>query len=376
MEEQQAGGSPAPFVPESGQQITPGWLTAVLQNAGHDVDVDRITVADIGEGAGMLGSILRVEIAYARGGGEAPSSVVVKLPTPVEQNRQVAVAFNNYEREVRFYQNAVGLTSMRTPRVYRADIIGRDRFVLVLEDLSGWSRGDQIQGCSRTQARHCVAALAELHGSFWNRVDGGDLDWVPDSYRSVMSEGLQQGAEALYVPFLEIFDDVVPESLKLIKTRYVEALPAMQRWINAPPRTLIHGDFRMDNLFFGTAPDHAPVACCDWQASLRGKGIHDVAYLLSGSVPTGDRRAEERALIGRWHQGLIRSGVSDYGLDEAWEDYRRAVLYLWTYAVVIGGGLDPDNPRGHEWLRHMVQRCGAAIEDLNCLDLLDDFTWA
>lgn len=371
MKEPNIGTSPALSMPESGDQITPAWLTAVLQRAGHDVAVRSMEVSSIGEGAGMLGRILRVEIAYARGVG--PASLVVKLPTPVAQNRQVAVTFNNYEREVRFYQNAAGLTPMRTPFVYLADISGSDRFVLVLEDLSSWIPGDQIRGCSPTQARDCVAALAQLHASFWDRVDDGRLDWVPDSYRSVMSDGLQQGAEALYEPFLTLFADVVPPSLRGAKDRYVEALPGMQRWINTAPRTLIHGDFRMDNLFFGAAPDHAPVACCDWQASLRGKGIHDVAYLLSGSVPIADRRTEERSLIGQWHEALIQRGVSDYGLDQAWEDYRRAVLYLWTYAVVIGGGLDPDNPRGKEWLQHMVQRCATAIEDLGCLELLDAF---
>jgi hypothetical protein len=65
--------------------------------------------------------------------------------------------------------------------------------------------------------------------------------------------------------------------------------------------------------------------------------------------------------------------VPDYSADQAWQDYQRAALYLWTYVVVIAGSLDPTNERGRGWMREMVTRSAATILDLGLLDLLPEF---
>jgi aminoglycoside phosphotransferase (APT) family kinase protein len=158
--------------------------------------------------------------------------------------------------------------------------------------------------------------------------------------------------------------------------RYSAALPNIQSWLNTAPRTLVHGDFRMDNLFFIERPDEAPDACCDWQGSTRGKGIQDVAYLLSGSLPIELRRSEETALVRLWHETLGPAIGAEYDADRAWQDYRRAVLYLWTYVVVIGGGMDRSNDRARAWVSAMVARSATAMMDLVCVELLEEFAQA
>ena len=358
-------------VPRHIAAVDATWIENVLRGAGHQVDVGRITCTRMAEGVGMLSSIYRVQIDYVRGTG--PATVVVKLPALNEQNHGVAMTFNNYEREARFYQRAAGRTAMRTPTAYYAAHNGTAEFVLVLEDMSDWAAGDQLAGSTPEQTRHCIDALAQLHASFWGRVDDGAWEWVPNSSDSLMSQGLYQGTVALYDPFLAEFGADVPTALHTCKARFIAALPAMQRWIDASPRTLIQGDFRMDNLFFGRTAQQSPVAVCDWGASLRGKGVHDVAYLLVGSVPTADRRTHEQQLIARWQQGLAQGGVRDYSLEQAWADYRCAVLYMWTYVVVTAGSVDPNNARGRAWIGAMVQRAGAAIDDLGSLELLAQF---
>jgi aminoglycoside/choline kinase family phosphotransferase len=262
---------------------------------------------------------------------------------------------------------------MRTPRAYHADVDDDNRFVLVLEDLSGWDQGDQVHGASLAQAERAVTALAQLHAAFWNGVDDGALDWVPNSHPSVMSDGLLQGTIALYDTFNALFAATVSEPQQRLKARYSAGLPRLQQWLNQGPRTVIHGDFRMDNLFFGRSPGQAPLACCDWQASLRGKGVHDVAYFLSGSLTTSDRRRHERALLRRWTDALAGAGVAGYPFEAAWEDYRRAVLALWSYVVVIGGGVEAPDARGNRWIAAMVQRSSQSLDDLGCQDLLAEF---
>jgi hypothetical protein len=158
-----------------------------------------------------------------------------------------------------------------------------------------------------------------------------------------------------------------------LKDRFLAALPRLQEWITASPRTIAQGDFRMDNLFFGEPPDQAPIAICDWQAPLRCKGTHDLAYFLSQSVPTDVRREHERGLVALWHAGLVEGGVTGYSAEQAWEDYRRAVLVLWTYVTVIAGILDPSNERGKAWILAMIRRASATILDLKIIDLLPEF---
>jgi hypothetical protein len=65
--------------------------------------------------------------------------------------------------------------------------------------------------------------------------------------------------------------------------------------------------------------------------------------------------------------------VKGYTADQAWDDYKRAVLYLWVYVAVISGTLDPSNERGKAFMSAMVSRSNAAIRDLNLMSLLDTF---
>ena len=181
------------------------------------------------------------------------------------------------------------------------------------------------------------------------------------------------GARAGWDNMVGIFGDLISDELKANKDRFLDAVPKMQQWLVQHPYTLIHGDFRMDNLMFGTKADHSPLAVIDFQGALRCKGIQDVAYLLSHNMDPAECRANERRLVEMWHAGLVANGVTGYSADQAWDDYKRAVLYLWVYVVVIAGTLDPSNERGKAFMGAMVNRSSRAVADLGLLTLLDRF---
>jgi aminoglycoside phosphotransferase (APT) family kinase protein len=358
-------------MPSAADHLTPDWLTAAFQSNGLDVVVRRAQTTPFAEGAGMLSLLVRVELEYAHGSG--PDSVVVKMPIALDGNRATAVNFHCYEREVGFYREAAQRTPARTPRIYFADIEGDSDFVLVMEDFRGYHIGDQVVGCTVEQARLCMKAIADLHASFWNRIDDPAYDFIPYHYPSYFSENIHQGTVALWDKLIEIAGGVVPGFMREAREQFLAAIPAMQRWITSEPRTLVHGDFRMDNLYFGLADGQAPVALGDWQGILRGNGAHDIAYYLTQSMPVEARRAHEHELVGLWHAGLVAEGVEDYDFDDAWDDYRRAALYLWTYVVVIAGALDPANERGVSWMTEMIRRSSTTIGDLGLLELLPEF---
>ena len=97
--------------------------------------------------------------------------MVLKFPATNDANRAVALAFDIYRREVLFYRDVAALTPAATPEVYFAEIEGKENFILLLEDMSHYRLGDQIEGCGGADAELCMVELGELHASFWNDVD-------------------------------------------------------------------------------------------------------------------------------------------------------------------------------------------------------------
>jgi aminoglycoside/choline kinase family phosphotransferase len=358
-------------LPQTPEDLTPPWMTAALRAGELDIELSSLSVRSFGEGAGMMSRLVRVELEYAAGHG--PDSVVVKMPTQNAANRQTAIKFHNYRREVLFYRDLAHQTAARMPIVYYADIIGDDQFVLVMEDLGDYRIGDQVIGATADEARLAMTAMAELHAPFWDRVDGPEFEFIPPHYRSYHADALHQGAIAVWDTMVVVAGDALPPEMAALKDRFLAALPRLQEWITASPGTIVQGDFRMDNLFFGDPPDQAPIAICDWQAPLRCKGVHDLAYFLSQSLHTDVRREHERELVALWHAGLVEAGVTGYSAEQAWEDYRRGVLVLWTYVTVIAGILDPSNERGKAWILEMIRRASATILDLEIIDLLPEF---
>ena len=352
-------------IPQKITQLTPGWISEALSTSERRLTIESIESRRIGHG--MMSDLYCVTISYSEGDG--PASVAVKLPTENKQNCAVAITFDNYRREIEFYQHVADSSPMRIPKAYLAASSSPDQFVLVMEDLSDWEAGDQSVGCSLEQAEVVMDSLADLHAAFCHKVDDGSMDWMPNSYPSIMSRGLHDGTAANYDNFSNVFSDLLTPDLRSAKDKFLDGLPGIQSWINDGPRTIILGDFRLDNLFFKTSNDLIEVACCDWQASIRGKGMHDVAYFLSGNIDTKLRREQEQALIKRWVDALKSRGITDYEYEQALEDYCKAILALWSY-VVNNGGLAIQDQRDDDWVSAQVQRHAAAMTDHDCLGLL------
>jgi thiamine kinase-like enzyme len=362
-----------PAVPllDSHDQLTNEWLSDALRHRTDGAVVASFERRPMGEGVGMMATLELVDVEYER--ERPPDTVVVKLKAVSDTNRAVALAFDTYRREALFYKQIAERTSIGTPRVLMADVDGSEDFVLVLEDLSGYRLGDQVTGCNRADAETAVVGLARLHAPFWNDVDHDDFEFIPYETPSTHGDALREGSIVGWDGTLAAFGEQVPESLRAVKDRFLAAVPALQRWLVTAPTTIVHGDFRMDNLFFGRTDDHLPIVVIDWQGCLRSKGVRDVAYLLSQSMPTAERRACERDLVELWRRTLLEGGVTDYPPEQAWEDYRRAVLALWTLVVVIAGTLDSSNERGRAWMTEMIRRSAATIEDHDLLELLIEF---
>ena len=150
-------------------------------------------------------------------------------------------------------------------------------------------------------------------------------------------------------------------------TRMAEHL----REVASGPRTFVHGDFRLDNMFFG-AVDKDDVAVFDWQASGLGGAVYDVGYFLGASVTTEVRREIERETLAEYHDIVCRMGAKDFSFDDCWRLYRQSMLTGLVVPVLMCGSLNLTDERIRQLAELVLQRRLAAIDDLDAGELLSD----
>ena len=144
-------------------------------------------------------------------------------------------------------------------------------------------------------------------------------------------------------------------------TSAVERTWANMDWVfkrfATPPVTVIHGDYRLDNMFFPER-EGDPITVIDFQLMARARGPYDLAYFTSQSLDIEQRRATEHDLVRRYHDTLMAAGVRDYSFDDCFEDYRLAILWCAVFPIGMGGGLAGDSaapPRaGHGGLAPLL----------------------
>ena len=358
--------------PTHPDELTKEWLTGALRDAGliERASVTGFSTTPVGEGIGMLGVIARVTPTYDVAEPKAPTSIVAKFPTPHPGNRAVAMAFRLYEREAGFYRHIAPFMGQAAPDCYASEVDGPSGdSVLLLEDLAGYRMGDQVAGCTAAEAYEIVDAVLPLHVKYWGQPETMPLDCVPHIDSESQIVGISAGCEAGWDPCVQLFGHVMAPEIKAARDRFVPSVPELHRMMGRRTQTVIHGDVRLDNLMFGTAPGHPPVRLVDWALTI-STGLHDVAYLLSQNVTTEERRQHEKALLQHYYGRVCELGVTDYTFEEAWTDYRVAVLYLFCYAVVIGGTLDPANARGASFMEKLIQRSSDTVMDHDLLTLL------
>jgi len=359
------------MVPRSPTEITADWLTSALREGGAITEgrVTAVTPRPVGAGAGFLGQLAMLKVEYDASGPAGPASMVFKVPTLDPGGREVSNLFRFYEREINFYREVAPEMLIRTPRCYYSymDIPG-DNYVLLLEDLNPARFGDEVKTCSAEDAERAIRSLAEYQKVWWQNPRLEALDWMP-YVNAPVHQSAEQSYNEAWEPFCQAFGDAVPAAVmptcETMKTHVIDLLNIFE----PPPRTIIHGDYRLDNLFFDH-PDGSAVAAIDWQIASRGRGMFDVAYFLSSSLDPEPRRAHEQRLVRLWYDIVTDGGSKEYTWDEALLNYRQGVLYTNIYTVIGIGMLDAANERGMALFQKWMSRRMSALEDLDCAEVM------
>jgi aminoglycoside phosphotransferase (APT) family kinase protein len=132
--------------------------------------------------------------------------------------------------------------------------------------------------------------------------------------------------------------------------------------LDAGPHTLLHGDVHAGNVYY-VGGDTGGLL--DWQLALRGCWALDFAYIVTTALDPDQRVAHERELLAFYLSELARHGVTPPAPGEAWDQYRRHVLYGVLMWLVTPDGVHSDAAQvGY------LTRCLDAAERLGTLAAL------
>ena len=368
------------FIPETPQELTVGWLNEVLTEQLHDNEITALSQSVLGEGEGFVGDIIRLELTYAHPNPSLPQSIVAKMPKLA--NRAMGELLGAYERENMFYMTLGQALPVRSPKMYYGEF-DRDagsekqeeilrqankipkflqgltnrlawfisarknrRYILLIEDIGGIEAHDQLAGVDRDAFTQILIDVAKLHADFWQDPRLQGQFWLlPMDIDIEMRHQMALRARGAYE---SLFPGVISDGMGVYLDQVATEGVSLSHQLCAGPMTLMHGDLRLDNLFFtGTE-----TLFIDWQLVRRGPPMYDIAYLLSCGVPD-DMPAQP--LLEAYHAALVDAGVKDYSLEAATKDYRLALrMVLMNLSTV--DQVDLGDGRGVALLRVWMER--------------------
>lgn len=362
-----AGPAGAAEVRRTAADVDAGWLGAVLADRGLLDPGARVTAVHATPvGTGQMADTVRFALTYdAPGAG--PTSVVGKFASEDEQSHNTGRMMRAYEVEVRFYAEVAPRVPARMPRLlFAAFDPAESWFTLLLEDLDDAAQGDEIAGCGPDVAAAALGQLAALHAACWEDLDLAGNGWL-DRSSPESDEFTLALVTGLFPGFLERYGDQLAEPHRALLEAFI---PRLATFLARPrgPRTLVHADFRLDNLLF--TPDRPEPAVVDFQTVNWACGAYDVAYFVGGSMEPEVRRAAGEDLLARYHEGLAAGGVRDYPIESLRADYRReafgGVLMAVGASMVV-----KQTERGDRMFLTNVTRHAQQCLDLDALALLE-----
>lgn len=348
------------LTPSGGGDLDAEFLTRAL--GAHLDGAHVVSVVADPVGTGQVSDSFRLRLGYDRP-VTLPATLVAKVPAADMASRNAARTFRTYELEASFYDQLAPGLPVALPACYFASYDpDPDEYVVLLEDLAPASPGDQLAGLTPDQAAQAIDELAALHAAGWGSQKLAGLEWLNRGGQE--SAALMTGAvTALYPGFRDRYAPRLESATLPLIEKFIP-LAAAYLESRDGPRTIVHGDFRADNLLFG---QDGPVVL-DWQTCSFGAGISDLSYFLASSLQVLDRQRHEQELVRRYHGGLASKGVA-LSWDYCWNEYRR---YAFGGIVmdIIAAMFVRQTERGDQMFGAMADRHARHAIDLDSLALL------
>lgn len=326
--------------------MTPANITALLtfEDRAHST-VTSVTAEPIKGNESFNAQLFRIHLGYARSEDNAPATLVAKLPTDKAHLLENAKIFQPGKKETWFYQFAAHHSPVNVPRCYYSaldPITGES--ILVLADLAPAQSGDYLRGASFNQAKLALVTVAGLHAAWWgkNHVEPA-FGPAEDAGNAEAEERLvQQLFSSAWPRFAESLDGGVPDRATCLADCLVGNMPCIADVRGRPVKTLIHGDFRLDNMLFDDGDEPTKCWVIDWEDIRFDCNAYDVAWFIGGCVDV-DHADDEYKLLSIYYQALVNGGVEGYSWTALWYDYRRAMVDAFVQGVLMATVVAPQS---------------------------------
>lgn len=339
-------------------------LTRSLQKRFPGVVVSEISTSAIG--TGQMADSLRVQMQHT-GNHCAPPTVIAKIPRANAASRAASRLTRCYEVETGFYSEIRSAIDARIPDCYHVEYSAHDdEFLLLLEDMAPAKQGDQLGGCTVDDAMLAAIEMAKLHGSMWGSPVLKNREWL--NRNSADSVGItSQLLQGVYPAFCQRFEGRLSEDVVQVGQQFVDKFPA---YVVAQPGadTVVHRDFRLDNLLFGQWEGKRGVAILDWQTASSGAAVSDLSYFVGSALLPEMRQGFEREVVNEYVAVMNAYGIN-LSKEEAWRQYRLFSFGGFVMAVVASM-LVEQTARGDEMFMAMANRHGQQILQLDALSFL------
>ena len=355
--------------PWRAEDLTVKWLNAVLGK--HDdfrgAKISSFDMEMISEGYGFVGEVWRIKLNYENRASSALESVAAKFANRNSRIKSLTSAATVGETNV--YRHLGSDSEFIMPRCFFSDSEPETGdCAILMEDLGRGRLGDNIGGISERDAEAVVKAIAGFHAKWWGRTDLEQTRWLPTPIDQAvfLKERIMSGAPK----FLEMYGEQVDDEFREVISLYVEKLIPILEAATSPPLTVIHGDFRPDNIVFDTEFRGCPVTAIDWQLSSRWKGANDISYLATFGLTVDLRRTLEDRLVRLYHNTLVSEGVTGYSIKQCQADYRTGILYPFYIVMRAFPNLDLSDERGQTLANTLLKRTSVALRDHDLVGLL------
>ncbi|NJC98271.1 MAG: hypothetical protein C3F07_21895 [Anaerolineales bacterium] len=339
------------------ENFTTEWLTEALRASGYLThgSVNNIHLQPLSEVLFSAPKIRRLEIEYSKDAvGDIPDKIILKLAPK--------------EKEYFFYARILAVMgNVPAPHCYLAkQSDDKSQALFLLEDLSDthfqteWPVPPSLELCETA-----IDCLSSIHAFWWN-----DRRLESELRAKVTKGNYWSGRINEAINKLPEFLDFIGDRLSADRKRiYEKVLSSSNRhWMpdsarNA--RTFLHGDIHFWNFLFPKDPSKQEICIFDWNSWDIGKGTNDLAYMMGLHWYPDLRQRRERSLLRRYHNNLLKKGVSNYSWDDCWLDYRESCIMnlfipIWQWQRGVSSIV---------WWSHL-ERSFLTFAELNLLDLL------
>jgi hypothetical protein len=141
---------------------------------------------------------------------------------------------------------------------------------LLLEDLAPALPGNQLEGATLRQAELALASLARLHASWWADAASPEVRELI-SLLSGTGAGEHNLVQELYDAAWPRFvgQNTVPDKVRRFGMALVGNMNVIDGLLEQAPKTLAHGDYRLENMLFGRRGGKSVCWLVDWEDVIR-----------------------------------------------------------------------------------------------------------